>query len=706
MNPTAAQGQANYTQQAAGNTARFTNTAATNAPVNGTPQQMSNYAASLAAGHPTVATTPPTQTTSSNLPTPLPGANTMSSQPVVTADAANADLAQKLATWQSLQASVQGQKSAIDRQNQQAAADKAQTDYQNAELQIKQQDSNTNASTAASKAAAVAGLTASTTTPDTTNASTSPTGPNNPTSAPNNPVQSPDSALNDYTIAEGKISDQQTTAYNQFSDQLNSVMNGTFPMSATQSSLISSLQKQLADNTVLQQNANNSQTGAAREAAFRAGGEYSPQEAANSVANVVNQGVMRIQELDNSAASAMGKLEQDFQTQDYTMINDSYNALQKQLDSKSTAVTDLYDKTTAALKAAQDQKQLDEQKQYDQIQKPIQDIVGQLSKNGAPQSVIDAAKNSKDVTGAMTAAAGYLNDPTSTAGMYSAYTRNSQASGKTPMSAGDFMAAQKYADALATAKASSAYKYQDAYAAAAGKNAADAAFSSSNEGQDKLEKDYSATLLKELSNRSGGLGLQDQKVNQAIHLKALVNQYSDGKGNYNIPTAQYAELAMGLANLISPTGSSEGDRQAIMSKTASGDLRGAIQYITGTPQNGNTQAIIKNLVDSIDRQGTVAQQLRDQDVQFLHGLAPTELDQSRIDKLEKNTLSSYTNPTQNVEAAKAQMESKLTTNLNNLKTTNPKLYTTASHMYTSNNPATGKPYDVSDILQAFPELNQ
>lgn len=163
-----------------------------------------------------------------------------------------------------------------------------------------------------------------------------------------------------------------------------------------------------------------------------------------------------------------------------------------------------------------------------------------------------------------------------------------------------------------------------------------------NKNQDKLEQQYRSILTKELSNRSGGLGLQDAKVNQAIHLKALANQYKDANGNYNVPKAQYAELVMGLANLLSPTGAtSEGDRARLMSDTAKGDIKGALQYITGTPQTGNTQAIIKNLVDSIDRQGSTAEDLRNQAVGFLQGLAPTGLDQNRKDALEKNTLSSY-----------------------------------------------------------------
>jgi len=41
-----------------------------------------------------------------------------------------------------------------------------------------------------------------------------------------------------------------------------------------------------------------------------------------------------------------------------------------------------------------------------------------------------------------------------------------------------------------------------------------------------------------------------------------------------------------------------------------------------------------------------------------------------------------------------------------MKTTNPKLFTAASKMYTSVNPSTKQPYTHDEILQAFPELNK
>lgn len=166
--------------------------------------------------------------------------------------------------------------------------------------------------------------------------------------------------------------------------------------------------------------------------------------------------------------------------------------------------------------------------------------------------------------------------------------------------------------------------------------------------QQKLEQEYRAVREKELSSRSGGLGLQDAKVNQAVHLRALIDQYKqdDGKGNvtYNIPTSQYHELAIGLANLVSPGGqTSDTDRQAINAHTAAGDFNGAIQYITGVPQNGNTQEMTKNIIDSIDRQGSVAEEERETYLKRMTEMAPTDLDPKRRDAITGSGLTSFKN---------------------------------------------------------------
>lgn len=164
-----------------------------------------------------------------------------------------------------------------------------------------------------------------------------------------------------------------------------------------------------------------------------------------------------------------------------------------------------------------------------------------------------------------------------------------------------------------------------------------------NKTQDKLENEYRQVLLRPLAARSGGIGLEDQKVNQAIHLRAIFDQYLDpNTGEYNIPKVLYNELAIGLARLISPIGvSSEATIQGITQRTLKGDLAGAFTYITGTPVKGTTKEVLKLMLDSIDRQGEVAESNREGYMTYLRGLKPTDLDQSRADALEKGTLNSY-----------------------------------------------------------------
>ena len=163
--------------------------------------------------------------------------------------------------------------------------------------------------------------------------------------------------------------------------------------------------------------------------------------------------------------------------------------------------------------------------------------------------------------------------------------------------------------------------------------------------QDRLEKIYGDRLAKITSNRSGGLGLQDAKVNQAIHLRSLVNQFYDPTTkSYNIPSAQYTELALGLASLVSNSQMAlESTLQGIQTRTLAGDTQGALTYVLGLPRNANTQAIMKNLVSSIDRQGTVAEGLRNKYLEDFGKMAPKDLAPDRKDLLHQINLGSSFN---------------------------------------------------------------
>lgn len=162
----------------------------------------------------------------------------------------------------------------------------------------------------------------------------------------------------------------------------------------------------------------------------------------------------------------------------------------------------------------------------------------------------------------------------------------------------------------------------------------------SPKNQQKFEQEYRTVLARGLSSRSGGLGLEDAKVQQANHLLALLDQTYDPKTDaYTIPKVLQGELAAGLARLVAPGGTVGVDMmREFNQRTAKGDLAGALTYLTGTPWPTATQDIAKMLRDSIERQGTVAEQNREGEMRYLRGLAPTDLSEERRTALESTSL--------------------------------------------------------------------
>lgn len=163
--------------------------------------------------------------------------------------------------------------------------------------------------------------------------------------------------------------------------------------------------------------------------------------------------------------------------------------------------------------------------------------------------------------------------------------------------------------------------------------------------QQKLEKQYTDIKMRALSNRSGGLGLQDSKVNQAVDLRKLVNKYYDQKtGEFNVPPSQHAELALGLARLVSPTGQVGIElMHELRQSTGREAISKALIYAGADPMQvgGPTQNVVRMFIDSIDRQGETAEQLRDQYMQYISDNAPTDLDPARKAKHDKGKINSF-----------------------------------------------------------------
>lgn len=140
--------------------------------------------------------------------------------------------------------------------------------------------------------------------------------------------------------------------------------------------------------------------------------------------------------------------------------------------------------------------------------------------------------------------------------------------------------------------------------------------------EDRNVKTAESYLVNSIKQKGSPVGVQDNKVNAAIHARELISQaYDPATGNYNVTQVPYAELSESVGNLLSGgTGSSEGRINALKQKTAQGDINAALSYITGKPSNATSQDAIKQLVSIIDRQGEVSEDLRDKAIEKMKGL--------------------------------------------------------------------------------------
>lgn len=217
-----------------------------------------------------------------------------------------------------------------------------------------------------------------------------------------------DSTQSSYLSGTQQVQDQKDQLAQQQSSLLDSVLNGTIPLSQPQQALIGAMRTQLAQSESEQRVANASYTGAVTEAGFRAGGEYTPSQYAGEIANSISYGVAKIAALDNAAAKTIADLEQGFQKQNFDVINQKYDVLSKQLDDKDSHIKDMYDTVTKSLQDQRDFNLKQQETTYNQVTKPIQDIAEEMFKNGAPQSLVDQARQSSTPGQALSVGGKYI----------------------------------------------------------------------------------------------------------------------------------------------------------------------------------------------------------------------------------------------------------------------------------------------------------
>ncbi len=340
---TAIQGQSNYDKEQAGAANRFTNTAISPVNIQQTPVV-----------NPPLSTPQGNSVTSTN-----PGKSVV---PVITAKAAEDDYAKKLATFNSLKSQVQNQKSVLAQQAAQKAADDAQKEAIDAKNKLDTTNANTAATKAAAdKAVADAKLTAAkslgqsdtTTTSSTDNSAVSTTPTQTTTDTSQTLPNSTNTLLNNEGSALSTIQDEKTSAFEDYKSQVSQILNGTFPLSSTESALVGATMASFDRQKQDQAQANKAYEGSVAESSFRNGGEYTPVQAAGQLATAISTGVQKIANLDAQAAKTVADLEQGFMKQDYEMVNNLYEKLDKQLTDKSNSIKSIFD---AAMAAEKDQR--------------------------------------------------------------------------------------------------------------------------------------------------------------------------------------------------------------------------------------------------------------------------------------------------------------------------------------------------------------
>lgn len=276
----------------------------------------------------------------------------------------------------------------------------------------------------------------------------------------NSESQTTDSQGNNVSLGQAASDNsyQEAQAYQYYAGLLTQITNGTFPMSAQESQLISSTQSQFMAAIQQQQIAKSAMVGQSTEAYASLGiNQTAPLQAIGGIFQAISAGNARVSDLDAQMTQAVSKLQTDYQTQNFQEVTDTWNMVSKQFSDRADAISKMQSDVAAKTKELTDYTM--------QIQKDRSDAVNSIAeeaaKNGADAQTLQAIAKAPDATSAIVAAGDSLQSSSNPdVSQYLFYKQQATAAGQTPMSYSDYQAQQT---AIANSSA-----YSKAYATAAG----------------------------------------------------------------------------------------------------------------------------------------------------------------------------------------------------------------------------------------------
>lgn len=572
-----------------------------------------------------------------------------------------------------------------------------------------------------------------------TTSSTSSTGTATDSSGTSTGTSTDTSDVNQQNLAQEQAQRAQADAdyqaqAKQVSDTITNIQNGTTPLTTGEQAQIDGLKAQFQTFIDAQTLQNAGASGTANVRGYQTGAaEYDPTFQVKTIGAVISAGQQKIATLDTQMASAVASLTQSFHDNDIKAVTDAWSIYQDAAKEHADAIQKTIDDTQAAIKNAQDQAQAsqaeaDKQQEdkYSQVTKPINDIATEAAKNGADAKTIAAINAATDVTSAINAAGDSLQTATGQLGDYLQYKKDATQNGKVP----EDYSTWKAADDAQTSKEKASEAYATAFATASGKADADA------KNQQQLPQSPVTSPSGLVYNAPASIA---PYVNFAANGVKYVDMSHFGgtptEKNQAIQDAQQAgykvitnaNTALDVQNITDAT-SKLADIKAAFAKASAGDATqrnlyaAAFNTVADKLQTNPNYAgidvyqdaaldILKALsgVQGFRGGASMVQQVKDT---FPSITNTTAYNNAKIDNLQKLIDDRQTALVGNPSASDKLLideqnnENNLTTNLQSMKTSNPKIYQAASSMYTSINPSTNQPYTAADILQAFPELNQ
>ncbi len=242
-----------------------------------------------------------------------------------------------------------------------------------------------------------------------------------PPQNPDQPASEPDPTETYLKSLYGDSGDQTDPSY-ALEDQLISSLQKSSDLSTN--AYIDSIRKQYEGDkqTLQEQQAGN--RASSTSALLRSGtSRYAPTVAGGLLSQENRADLRELGKLQANENVQIAQVQQAKQTQDYQLLDRKLTQLKEIRAQKQDVAKAIYDAM---------------QKKKEQDQKDVNDVLKSLAKNGAPNDVVSAVQNARNLGEAVAQAGDYLQEGSGTVGEYLYYKRDALARGQQPLSYNEY----------------------------------------------------------------------------------------------------------------------------------------------------------------------------------------------------------------------------------------------------------------------------